>query len=405
MVLPAYNVGPAINFGDAFSPMQNALMRYNDNTFRQASLENDRTRIGLEGQRVGLEARRVALDEQSAGREQEKYLAQRFGAIGQMIYEAPSDKQGEMFNRFVAADPRFGQQFSKYLPAEVANDPVVVSRYMMKLAEGYQTPQQQAQLGQTQAQTAALRGQESRSAALAPFEQGLKAREFTDPQQKITVVPDGASAIITDTRNPKPQVIAGGTPKMSDNERTAVRETDDAIAAHQQTLQALDRVKKLSALSYGGIAASARATIAANLGIKAGQNTMLLENEASQLALGQLRATFGGNPTEGERAIMISVQGAPSQPHEVRLQIYQQAEAAVRARLGREQLRADQLRSRTYFQPSGGAAPQQSAWREIQNGQPELPKPVPQVRSDADYDALPAGSRFVDPNGRIRTKP
>jgi hypothetical protein len=29
----------------------------------------------------------------------------------------------------------------------------------------------------------------------------------------------------------------------------------------------------------------------------------------------------------------------------------------------------------------------------------------PQIRSDADYDALPSGTRFVDPNGQVRTKP
>lgn len=36
--------------------------------------------------------------------------------------------------------------------------------------------------------------------------------------------------------------------------------------------------------------------------------------------------------------------------------------------------------------------------------QPGPAKPTPQVRTDADYDALPPGTRFVDPHGRVRVK-
>lgn len=39
------------------------------------------------------------------------------------------------------------------------------------------------------------------------------------------------------------------------------------------------------------------------------QSTRLLENLLSEGALSQLKSTFGGNPTEGERAILLGIQG------------------------------------------------------------------------------------------------
>jgi hypothetical protein len=41
----------------------------------------------------------------------------------------------------------------------------------------------------------------------------------------------------------------------------------------------------------------------------------------------------------------------------------------------------------------------------VPTGNQNVTMPMPQVKSDADFDNLPSGTRFVDPNGDVRRKP
>ena len=67
----------------------------------------------------------------------------------------------------------------------------------------------------------------------------------------------------------------------------------------------------------------------------------------------QLKAIFGGMPTEGERKILLEMQGAASQPPKVRKGIFERAEKAVQARLKFAGEKAKRLREGTYFTGEG----------------------------------------------------
>ena len=126
--------------------------------------------------------------------------------------------------------------------------------------------------------------------------------------------------------------------------------------------------------------------------------TLNLDNILQSQALPQLKAIFGGMPTEGERKILLDVQGSSSQPPKVRAEIFKRAEKAINDRLTFSKDKAQRLRAGTYF--SGDGAVGQQA---------PLPTAAPQgnhavVANDADYYALPKGAIYVTPDGQTRVK-
>ena len=60
------------------------------------------------------------------------------------------------------------------------------------------------------------------------------------------------------------------------------------------------------------------------------KNTRLLENLLSEQALEKLRTTFGGNPTEGERGILLQLQGIGAKSKEERKDIIMHAYQALK---------------------------------------------------------------------------
>ena len=112
-----------------------------------------------------------------------------------------------------------------------------------------------------------------------------------------------------------------------------------------------------------------------------------------------MRATFGGNPTEGERKILLDVAGSVSQPATLRKQIYIRAMQAAQDRLRFNDEKAKALRAGTYYQPGGqpptpdinaprGSAPQQQAPR----SEPQRAIPPGNYRYDpATGQLVPAG--------------
>ena len=78
-----------------------------------------------------------------------------------------------------------------------------------------------------------------------------------------------------------------------------------------------------------------------------------LDNILTTGVLPQLKATFGGMPTEGERKILIEVQGSSSKNPSVRKAIFERAEAATKRRIEFSNQKAKALRDGTYFSDDG----------------------------------------------------
>jgi hypothetical protein len=156
-------------------------------------------------------------------------------------------------------------------------------------------------------------------------------------------------------------VLTGKMPRedaqpLTAGDKAAIREADDAVLSNRAAIDSLGRAKTYSKDAFVGPTAGVRGYVSSFLGDssdigKGGLATENLTNEVMTNALGQLKSIFGGNPTEGERKILLDIQGAVNKPDNVRQAIFDRARAAAQNRLEFNQRRADELRGNTYYKP------------------------------------------------------
>lgn len=231
------------------------------------------------------------------------------------------------------------------------------------------------------AQAAASTGAERRAAAMhgpqletATLQAQTARRELDSPKSTLNIVPEGGTLVATDPRSGRHQVVAGGTPKQDATTKKEIQEADDFVMQTKSAISSLDRALELNNQAYAGAGASQGAWITNNtLGRVTNRPGAIATDELSNVvtnqALASLRATFGGNPTEGERKILLDVAGSVNQPAEVRRRIYERAKVLAEERLKFNQDKAKALRDGTYYRP-GGAPPQIG-------GAPATPAPAP----------------------------
>lgn len=196
-------------------------------------------------------------------------------------------------------------------------------------------------------------------------------------------------------------ILTGKMPRedaqpLTATDKKAILEADEGVLAARTAIGSLDRATRLSEKAFEGPYASKRGYLASFLGEtsdtgKAGIATTQLDNEVTSNALSQLKAIFGGAPTEGERKILLDIQGASSQPHAVRKEIFQRAKNAADARLKFNEQRAQELRGGQFYKPQGSMT--------------RAPVQQTQGITQQQYEALPSGSTFTAPDGTQRIKP
>lgn len=170
-------------------------------------------------------------------------------------------------------------------------------------------------------------------------------------------------------------VLTGKMPRedaqpLTATDKKAVLEADEKVQAGRTTIDNLNKAKILSKQAMSGPLAGKLGYAASFLGEssdtgKAGIATEDLHNLVTSNALQQLKTIFGGNPTEGERGILLDIQGSVNKPDAVRQKIFDRAIEAANKRLTFEQQRADQLRGGQFYKP--------------QTGQPQAAQAAPQA--------------------------
>jgi hypothetical protein len=161
-------------------------------------------------------------------------------------------------------------------------------------------------------------------------------------------------------------VLTGKMPREDQTSLTAVDkkailEADDMVAVNENAISALDSAIGKSEDANSGWLAGARATIGNNLpdimvpdtisSPESSAATTDYDNAVVGQALGQLKAIFGGAPTEGERAILLQLQGSSNLPKPVRDSILKRAKALAEKRLEFNRERATSLRGGTFYKP------------------------------------------------------
>lgn len=203
-------------------------------------------------------------------------------------------------------------------------------------------------------------------------------RTITDPAERARLgIPQGDTRPYQQKPDGTLTAVGGaaqGGPSASDKE--ARRAAEDAVAQAQSGLRTINRALELNSTAYTGWTANARANVLGQMGVQSAQDTQIFRNSAMSGVLSSLKSIFGGNPTEGERKILLEVEGAVDAPERVRGEILSRAKQAAEERIALNQRRIAEL---------GGSTPQTG---------------VRSVQTPAEAQALPLGTRYRTPDGR-----
>lgn len=193
-------------------------------------------------------------------------------------------------------------------------------------------------------------------------------------------------------------VLTGKMPRedqqpLTATDKKAIIEADEGVLAAETAIEGLKKAKEISPGAFAGPLAAERGYGMSLFGNEAGSKTVELENLITSNALTQLKSIFGGMPTEGERKILLEVQGSVKLPDEARQKIYDRAIVAANKRLEFNRQRAASMRGGTFYKPPG--APQRRG-TDLQMNQQGISK--------EQYDALPPGTPYTAPDGSQRVK-
>jgi hypothetical protein len=139
--------------------------------------------------------------------------------------------------------------------------------------------------------------------------------------------------------------------KLSPPELKLKSETEDLLASTDQALKNLKRAYALNPNTFdSSVIDVAQRKILEAAGSKDPKviATRELENLLSKGAIEKLRASFGGSPTEGERKILLSLEGLESKSIEERKQIMINAYEALQTTQARHKARLKDITSGVY---------------------------------------------------------
>lgn len=168
----------------------------------------------------------------------------------------------------------------------------------------------------------------------------------------------------------------GGMPDLSKDERDRIYKARDTINSSVETIGGLQAARRLSDKAFEGPLANVRASAAAALpgavepvGAKETlEFDMLLQGQI----LPQLKIIFGGNPTEGERKILLDLQGSSKLPRSVRNSLIEDAIEKAQKRIKYNQEEVESILGGTYFRTPERGGP----------AMPTVPAPVESPKVD-----------------------
>lgn len=149
---------------------------------------------------------------------------------------------------------------------------------------------------------------------------------------------------------------------LSATETRELFQTEDSILAANNVINSLDQALAINDQARDGWGAEISANVGSNMpdwmplvgGDDSDKQTLLLKNIVTEQALSQLRLVFGGNPTEGERNILLELQGSVNQKADVRKDIFDRAKKLALARLKFNEDRKAKIESGGYGTVNGG---------------------------------------------------
>jgi len=182
----------------------------------------------------------------------------------------------------------------------------------------------------------------------------------------------------------------GGMPDLSKDERDRIYKARDTINSSVETINGLQAARKLSDVAFEGPLANARATAIAalpdRLETAGAKETLEFDMVLQSQILPQLKVIFGGNPTEGERKILLDLQGSSKLPRAVRNRLIDDAIDKAQKRIQYNQEEVEGILGGTYFKTPERGGP----------SMPKVPKTSPpQGVSAAEWAAMTPEERAL----------
>lgn len=139
--------------------------------------------------------------------------------------------------------------------------------------------------------------------------------------------------------------------KLTPAEVKLKSEAEEALTGLDSSITALQKAYKLNPNTFdASLMDKAQRKLLEETGSKDPkvQNTREMENLLSSGAVEKLKASFGGNPTEGERAILLSLEGLESKSKEERAKIMKNTYIKLKAVRAARQKRLNEITSGLY---------------------------------------------------------
>lgn len=170
------------------------------------------------------------------------------------------------------------------------------------------------------------------------------------------VIVDGSNKIIA-SAPAKPKERA-----LTSVDKNAILEADGLIETNKGTIAALNKALEINPKAGSGALANAQSFAARNdpTGLfdkNKGEATTNFNNLIMNDALSGMKAIFGGNPTEGERAILLELQASVDKSPKERKAIIDRAIKRAELRLKFNENKAKELRSGNYFGEASNVDP------------------------------------------------
>lgn len=151
---------------------------------------------------------------------------------------------------------------------------------------------------------------------------------------------------------------------LTPTDKKAILEADEMVLSNQTAIDNLKSVldegqgKSLNERAGSGWTTSVQPWLARNdptgfFDDAKGEATTELNNVVIGNSLGQLKAVFGGNPTEGERAALRELEASANNTPAERKILLNRAIGLVEKRLEFNKQRASELRGGGYYKPTG----------------------------------------------------
>jgi hypothetical protein len=373
-MLPAYNPGGAVDFSGLNRGLDQGFNALAEGRKRQQNLkvtnalsrgEDDEAQAATDDPALALSIGTAQRSkEQADDAKFERFKAQSVGIAQAILADKDPARAQAQWQRLVSSDPRYQKTLTQY--GVDPNDYKTGAGLMVAEQRGYRDPVDE-QIKRSQLATADLTRQG------LGLDLQIKQRDLNSPADKFTIAPEGSTILRNNPRTGASEVVYQAKPKQDSITKKEIIEADQGVQAGNSALSQLSRALELSADAYSGFGADTRAGIVDAVvpwATPQASATVQMKQVVASQALESLKATFGGAPTEGERKILIEIQGSANQSKATREDIFRRAQQLIKSRIDYNKAAATGLRSGNYFQPEGapqafpsspGAQPQQGA--------------------------------------------